>query len=123
MELDVQRFRPNLLIEAIEDSPFQEVSWVVSAVRIGDMRIRIDQGDSRCAVITVDPVTAERSPKILRAVVNDQQGCLGVYAWMCGLKVTRSPKVCTYRTKVGSLPGSIALKLAFGVHAVARSCV
>lgn len=34
----------------------------------------------RCVVITLDPVTAEREPKILRAVASDRQGCLGVYA-------------------------------------------
>ena len=37
--------------------------------------------------------------------------------WMCGLKVTRSPKVYTYRTKAGRPRGSMALKPAVSSRA------
>lgn len=77
--LDVQRFRPNILVESVDDAPFQEDDWVGSVVRIGELRMRVDQRDSRCVVITIDPVTTERNPSILRAVARDRQGCLGVY--------------------------------------------
>ena len=30
-------------------------------------------------VITIDPVTGERNPAILRAVAGEREGCLGVY--------------------------------------------
>ena len=33
----------------------------------------------RCVVITIDPVTTERNPAILRTVARDREGCLGVY--------------------------------------------
>jgi uncharacterized protein YcbX len=77
--LDVRRFRPNILIEADEQSPFLEDSWVGCVLRIGDMRMRVDKRDGRCVVITIDPTTTERNPAILRAVARDRQGCLGVY--------------------------------------------
>lgn len=77
--LDVQRFRPNILIEAAEQSPFLEDSWVGRVLRIGDLRMRVDKRDGRCVVITIDPTTTERNPAILRAVARDRQGCLGVY--------------------------------------------
>lgn len=77
--LDVQRFRPNILVEAAEDRPFQEDDWVGCVLHIGDMAMRIDKRDGRCVVITIDPVTSERNPAILRAVARDRQGCLGVY--------------------------------------------
>lgn len=77
--LDVQRFRPNIVVEAAEQTPFLEDSWVGCVLRIGDMRMRIDKRDGRCVVITIDPVTTERNPTILRAVARDRQGCLGVY--------------------------------------------
>ena len=48
-------------------------------LRIGGMRMRVDKRDGRCVVITIDPVTTERNPAILRAVARDRQGCLGVY--------------------------------------------
>jgi len=78
-ELDVQRFRPNLLVEASEDEPFPEDQWVGGILRVGSIRLRVDKRDGRCAVITVDPSTTKRDPKILRTVVSERQGCLGVY--------------------------------------------
>lgn len=77
--LDAQRFRPNVLVEAADDAGFPEDSWLGCVVRIGGMRMRIDKRDGRCIVITIDPVTSERTPAILRAVAKDRQGCLGVY--------------------------------------------
>lgn len=78
-ELDVQRFRPNLLVEAADDAAFPEDAWVGSVLRVGDMRMRVDQHDARCVVVNVDPATTERDPAILRAVAHERQTCLGVY--------------------------------------------
>lgn len=77
--LDVRRFRPNILMEAADDTPFPEDDWVGCVIRVGGLRMRIDKRDGRCVVITIDPVTTERNPAILRTVVDDRQGCLGVY--------------------------------------------
>ncbi len=77
--LDVQRFRPNILVEGAEQTPFVEDSWVGNVLRIGTSRFRIDKRDGRCVVITIDPATTERNPAILRRVARDRQGCLGVY--------------------------------------------
>jgi uncharacterized protein len=77
--LEVERFRPNLLVEAAEEEPFLEDSWVGSVICIGGARLRVDKRDGRCVVITIDPVTTERNPAILRTVARDRQGCLGVY--------------------------------------------
>jgi hypothetical protein len=41
--------------------------------------MRADKRDGRCVVITIDPVTTERNPAVLRAVAQDRQGCLGIY--------------------------------------------
>lgn len=77
--LDVERFRPNILVEAIDDAPFAEDGWVGRVLSIGRARMRVDKRDGRCVVITIDPVTTERNPAILRAVAAARQGCLGVY--------------------------------------------
>lgn len=77
--LDVRRFRPNILVEAADAAPFAEDAWVDCVLRIGGMRMRVDKRDGRCVVITIDPVTMERNPAILRAVARDREGCLGVY--------------------------------------------
>lgn len=77
--LDVQRFRPNILVEAADAAPFSEDNWVGHVLRIGGVRMRVDKRDGRCVVITIDPATLERDPGILRAVAQDRQGCLGIY--------------------------------------------
>jgi uncharacterized protein len=79
-DLDVRRFRPNLLIEPSDDAAFAEDAWVGCVLRIGGLRMRVDKRDGRCAVITIDPETAQRDTAILRTVARDRQGCLGVYA-------------------------------------------
>ena len=78
-ELDVERFRPNILVEAADATPFSEDGWVGCVLRIGGMRMRVDKRDGRCVVITIDPVTTDRNPAILRTVARDREGCLGVY--------------------------------------------
>jgi len=78
-ELDVMRFRPNLLIEATTDSAFPEDTWVGSVLNIGELQMRVDARDKRCVVVNIDPVTTGRNPVVLRAIANDRQACVGVY--------------------------------------------
>lgn len=77
--LEVERFRPNLLVEAAAEEPFAEDDWIGSVLRVGGLRLRVDKRDGRCVVITIDPASTERDPAILRAVAAVRQGCLGVY--------------------------------------------
>ncbi len=78
-ELDVQRFRPNLLVEATGRAAFPEDAWVRAVLRIGGATVRVDKRDQRCAVVNVDPVTARQDPSILRTIARERQACLGVY--------------------------------------------
>lgn len=77
--LEPLRFRPNLLVRASGDAAFPEDGWVGSVLRVGGMRMRVDERDERCVVINVDPVTRERDSAILRAVAQQREACLGVY--------------------------------------------
>ena len=77
--LDVARFRPNILMEASDAAPFQEDDWVGRTLNIGGVAMRVDKRDGRCVVITIDPVTTERNPAILRAVARNREGCVGIY--------------------------------------------
>ncbi len=78
-DLDVLRFRPNLLVEAADGAEFPEDAWVGSVLRVGGMRMRVDKRDQRCVMINVDPATALRDPAVLRAVAREREACLGVY--------------------------------------------
>jgi uncharacterized protein YcbX len=74
-----ERFRPNILVETEDEAPFAEDEWVGHVLSLGALRVRIDKRDGRCAVITIDPVTAQRDPAILKTVARERDGCLGVY--------------------------------------------
>ncbi len=78
-ELAVGRFRPNILVDADGGGAFPEDDWVGHVLRIGDLRLRIDKRDGRCVVITIDPATTQRNTAILRTVLRERDGCLGVY--------------------------------------------
>jgi uncharacterized protein len=78
-ELDVQRFRPNLLVEAAGETAFREEAWVGAVLRIGGMRMRVDQRDERCVVVNIDPVTTERDHAVLRTLAREREACVGVY--------------------------------------------
>lgn len=78
-ELNVRRFRPNLVIEALGEAAFPEDEWIGRVLTVGTTRIRIDARDKRCAVVNVDPDTGDRDPAVLHAIANHRQTCLGVY--------------------------------------------
>ena len=78
-DLDVLRFRPNLLVRAAGEAAFPEDAWVGSLLRIGALRMRVDQRDPRCVVVNVDPAGTERDPAVLRAIAQERESCLGVY--------------------------------------------
>jgi uncharacterized protein len=77
-ELDVCRFRPNLVLEA--DGTFPEDEWVGATLAIGSARIRVDKRDQRCVVVNVDPASTRRDSSVLQAITRERQACLGVYA-------------------------------------------
>jgi uncharacterized protein YcbX len=78
--LDFRRFRPNLLVAADEDAAaFPEEGWVGAELRIGGLRMRVDQSDERCAVINVDPETLEHDPSVLKTVGRERDAKLGAY--------------------------------------------
>jgi len=77
--LDARRFRPTLVIDGASAEPFREDAWVGHTLRIGGLRVRIDQRDQRCVMVNVDPETTARSPSVLRAIARERDACLGVY--------------------------------------------
>jgi len=77
-DLAPARFRPNLLVEAA-GGDFPEDAWVGRVLRIGSLWMRVDQRDTRCVIVTIDPVTLCRDPAILHAIARERDDRLGVY--------------------------------------------
>lgn len=62
--LSMVRFRPNVVIDGRE--PFEEDGW--TALRIGDVELRVSECCDRCVLPTVDPDTLERSHEPTRTL-------------------------------------------------------
>jgi len=81
--LEVERFRPNLVVRALEPKPYPEDQWVGELLVFGDRpdsaRIRVNRKDPRCTIINLDPTTAESGPDLLAEVVKGRKNLLGVY--------------------------------------------
>ena len=77
--LAAERFRPNILVEAASGPEFPEDSWVGRVLRVGSLRMRVDQRDQRCVMVTIDPVTLARNPAVLRAIAQERDAMFGVY--------------------------------------------
>ena len=80
--LDVQRFRPNIVVETGADAQgFVEDDWVGRTVAIGDdVRLRITGPCHRCVMITLAQGDLPRDAGLLRAAAEHNQANLGVYA-------------------------------------------
>jgi len=78
---DVRRFRPNLLVEAPEsDEPFPESAWEGRRVRIGSAILRMEMVCPRCVMVTRGFQELPTDPKIMRSLVRENRGNLGLYA-------------------------------------------
>lgn len=81
-ELDERRFRQNIMIEAYEDTPFIEDSWINGTLTFGDrpdaVQLRLRKPIERCMMVNLSPESAQQEPRVLRSVVNLHDTCAGV---------------------------------------------
>ena len=82
MAIDKRRFRANFYVEWEDQAdPYFEFSLVGKTLKIGDkLEVAIIERDPRCKMITLDPDTAEESPKLLRHIGRNHGGDAGVFA-------------------------------------------
>lgn len=82
ISVDKRRFRANFYVEWDDPAdPYYEVSLVGKTLKIGDkLQIAVLERDPRCKMITLDPDTAEETPKLLQHVSRAHGGDAGVFA-------------------------------------------
>ena len=80
MDLDHRRFRANFYVRWDNGKPFYENELVGAKLRIGEkVTVMVVKNDTRCVIITLDPLTAEASPEVLEVVAKNHANCIGVY--------------------------------------------
>jgi uncharacterized protein YcbX len=90
-ELDVRRFRPNVLVALDNtDEDLPETHWVGAQVTLGDVVLGVAMQTVRCVVPSRAQPGLEVNRQITRAVAAKAQRCLGVY---CGVDSGGSVRV------------------------------
>lgn len=83
LELDVRRFRPNILVETDDSDSFPEDKWIGKIIAFGDeddaAAMSVAVKDIRCAMINFDPDDATSNPEILKTVARVNEVCAGIY--------------------------------------------
>jgi uncharacterized protein YcbX len=78
---DARRFRPNLLISDTDSSvDFPERDWAGRRLKIGEAVIEVTIECPRCVMVTHGFDDLPRDHKVMRSVVKQANGNLGVYA-------------------------------------------
>lgn len=77
---DVRRFRPNVLLNAPDDDPFPENDWVGQRFKVGSAVLQMEIGCPRCSMTTRAFDDLPEDPGIMRSLVRNAGGNLGIYA-------------------------------------------
>jgi uncharacterized protein YcbX len=78
--IDKRRFRANVYLDLASDNGFGENELIGRSIKIGPkVVVRVLERDPRCAMITLDPDTSERTPAVLKKVAQAHDGMAGVY--------------------------------------------
>ena len=82
-DLDVRRFRPNVVVRLLRPGAFQEDAWVGGLLTFGDgddaPAIAVTTRDVRCSMVNLDPDSASAAPEVLKTVVRENDNNAGIY--------------------------------------------
>jgi uncharacterized protein YcbX len=82
--LDVRRFRPNIVVRLLQPVPFDEDGWVGGVLSFGEgdeaPAVTVTKRDERCSMVNLDPHSAASAPEVLKAIVRANQNNAGIYA-------------------------------------------
>ncbi|PYS71582.1 MAG: hypothetical protein DMF69_09855 [Acidobacteria bacterium] len=82
-DIDLRRFRPNIVIESESAEPFAEDRWVGHTLIFGEgnsaAAVRVTMRDERCVMVNFDPDTVERDSEVMKTVVRLNENMAGVY--------------------------------------------
>jgi uncharacterized protein len=77
---EVRRFRPNLVVEVSDETPFAENEWIGKEVLVGGAKLKITGPCPRCVMTTLPQYDLPKDPGILRTAARHNNAHVGVYA-------------------------------------------
>lgn len=86
VKLGVERFRPNIVLDAQEDSgsgEFADLAWKDLDVKIGDAELRIGDATPRCVMTTLAQPGYERAKSVLQVLAATARKEFGYGAFAC----------------------------------------
>jgi len=96
-DLDVRRFRPNIVVRLLQPGPFQEDEWLGGALLFGEgdeaPAVTVTMRDLRCAMVNLDPDSGRRAPEVMKAIVGANHNNAGIYG-----TVTRTGRLVVGQT-------------------------
>jgi len=97
LNLDVRRFRPNVVVRLLLSEPFQEDEWLGAGLSFGEEDdapgIAVTMRDLRCSMVNLDPDSARPAPEVMKAIVRANENNAGIYG-----TVTRIGRVAVGQT-------------------------
>jgi uncharacterized protein YcbX len=83
IDIDRRRMRANIVLETEDMEPFVEDGWVGAMLVFGEGEstpaVSVTARDVRCAMVNLDPDTAEKDARVMKAVVRLNGNNAGVY--------------------------------------------
>jgi uncharacterized protein len=81
--LDVRRFRPNVVVRLLRPVPFQEDEWLGGVLSFGEgddaPAVTVTMRDIRCSMVNLDPDSASSAPEVQMAVIRANRNQAGIY--------------------------------------------
>ena len=81
--LDVRRFRPNVVVRLLRPVPFQEDEWLGGVLCFGEAddaaSVAVTMRDERCSMVNIDADSAAIGTEVMKAVVRRNQNHAGIY--------------------------------------------